>query len=63
MGQLWNAKMDFKESAMAEVRQIESSYNNFFIGVKALINEANANPSKSDGVHHYHAAERALMEK
>ncbi|KAJ3848726.1 tRNA synthetases class I (C) catalytic domain-containing protein [Lentinula lateritia] len=62
--QLWNAKVDFSESLMAgEVRNIESTLNNFFTNVKALVSQARDSGVTSDGYHHYEAAEKELVEK
>lgn len=59
--QHWNNKMDFRESAMAEVRSAESTFNNFFSGVQALVRDARARGAAfSDGAHHYGPAEKAL---
>ncbi|UZJ55391.1 hypothetical protein CBS101457_004711 [Exobasidium rhododendri] len=60
--QAWNSKMDFKQSAMAEVRNAEGSFNNFFAGARATIREARLKgESYSDGEHHYGDSERDLM--
>ncbi|PPQ66330.1 hypothetical protein CVT26_011161 [Gymnopilus dilepis] len=62
--QLWNAKIDFSESLMTgEVRNLEATFNNFFINVKALINQEKANGGLSDGHHHFEEQERALMNR
>ncbi|GAW08139.1 cysteinyl-trna synthetase [Lentinula edodes] len=62
--QLWNAKVDFSESLMAgEVRNVESTLNNFFTNVKALVSQARDSGVTSDGYHHYEAAEKELVEK
>lgn len=59
--QHWNAKMDFRESAMAEVRSAESTLNNFFSGVAALQREHRARGAAfSDGQHHYGELEKQL---
>ncbi|WFD23655.1 cysteine--tRNA ligase [Malassezia equina] len=59
--QTWHAKMDFRESLMAEVRAAESSFNNFFAAVVALDREARARGAAfSDGQHHYGAEAQAL---
>ncbi|PLW43361.1 hypothetical protein PCANC_13218 [Puccinia coronata f. sp. avenae] len=42
MAQRWDLGMDFAESAMAEVRNQESTFNNFFAVVKALRYERSA---------------------
>ncbi|KAL0956831.1 hypothetical protein HGRIS_002942 [Hohenbuehelia grisea] len=61
--QLWNAKVDFSESLMTgEVRNIELTFNNFFTNVKALMNQAKGEASRSDGYHHYEAQERELTD-
>ncbi|SOV09353.1 probable cysteinyl-tRNA synthetase [Ustilago sp. UG-2017a] len=61
--QPWSGRMDFKPSALGEVKNAESALNNFFVGVKAKIVEAKAlGDAYSDGQHHYGAAERALMQ-
>ncbi|RDB25114.1 Cysteine--tRNA ligase [Hypsizygus marmoreus] len=59
--QLWNAKVDFSESLMTgEVRNIESTLNNFFSVVKALISQVRSESKRSDGYHHYEAPEQEL---
>ncbi|KAK0242105.1 tRNA synthetases class I (C) catalytic domain-containing protein [Armillaria nabsnona] len=59
--QLWNAKVDFSESLMTgEVRNIETTLNNFFVTVKALVSQARANGPSLDGSHHYDAPEKEL---
>ncbi|KAG7099644.1 hypothetical protein E1B28_001470 [Marasmius oreades] len=59
--QLWNAKVDFSESLMAgEVKNLETTLNNFFTTVKALVSQARANGSVSDGYHHYELPESQL---
>ncbi|KAJ3509023.1 hypothetical protein NLJ89_g5438 [Agrocybe chaxingu] len=60
--QLWNAKVDFSESLMTgEVRNLETTINNFFTTVKALINQASASAMVSDGYHHFEQPERELL--
>jgi cysteinyl-tRNA synthetase len=60
--QPWSSRMDFKQSAMAEVRNAESSFNNFFAGVRASVREArHRGDSYSDGQHHYGSEEKILM--
>ncbi|GAA6014289.1 hypothetical protein JCM10207_005410 [Rhodosporidiobolus poonsookiae] len=61
--QNWNARLDFKESAMQEVRSAEGLLNNFFALTKALAQEAKERAVASDGSHHYEAAEAELMAK
>ncbi|GAA5960637.1 hypothetical protein JCM3765_005884 [Sporobolomyces pararoseus] len=61
--QNWNARLDFKEDSMREVRNAEGVLNNFFALVKALVAEANENSVASDGKHHYESAEIDLMAK
>ncbi|KAF8445055.1 cysteinyl-tRNA synthetase [Boletus edulis BED1] len=57
--QLWNAKVDFSDSLMTgEVKTIETTFNNFFVTVKALLL---ANEGKSDGYHHYEDPEREVL--
>lgn len=59
--QPWNARMDFRESAMAEVRSAETTFNNFFSNVAALQREFRARgPAFSDGQHHYGEGEKQL---
>ncbi|THU96744.1 cysteinyl-tRNA synthetase [Dendrothele bispora CBS 962.96] len=59
--QLWNAKVDFSESLMTgEVRNLETTLNNFFTTVKAIISQARSNALASDGYHHYEAPESEL---
>ncbi|KDR75100.1 hypothetical protein GALMADRAFT_248997 [Galerina marginata CBS 339.88] len=60
--QLWNSKVDFTESLMTgEVRNLEVTINNFFTTVKALINQANAEGTASDGHHHFEQQEKDLL--
>ncbi|KAK7005982.1 tRNA synthetases class I (C) catalytic domain-containing protein [Favolaschia claudopus] len=59
--QLWSAKVDFTESMMTgEVRSLETTINNFFTNVSALLSQASADITKSDGYHHYEEPEREL---
>ncbi|KAJ7887671.1 tRNA synthetases class I (C) catalytic domain-containing protein [Mycena olivaceomarginata] len=59
--QLWSAKVDFTESLMTgEVRSLETTINNFFTNVSALLSQASADGTKSDGYHHYEEPEREL---
>lgn len=59
--QPWQSKMDFRESAMAEVRSAETSFNNYFAAVAAISREHRARGAAfSDGQHHYGPAEKAL---
>ncbi|OBZ70920.1 putative cysteine--tRNA ligase [Grifola frondosa] len=61
--QLWNAKVDFSESLMTgEVRVIETTFNNFFATVKALVSQAEAVGPQLDGKNRYQDAERELTE-
>ncbi|KAI9455482.1 tRNA synthetases class I (C) catalytic domain-containing protein [Lactarius psammicola] len=61
--QSWNSKMDFSESLMTgEVKNIETTMNNFFTVVKALISHARIEQSIPDGNHRYHGPERALTD-
>jgi len=61
--QLWNSKMDFSESLMTgEVKNIETTMNNFFTVVKALISQAHIEQLIADGNHRYHGPERALTD-
>ncbi|KAG0655612.1 hypothetical protein C6P46_000780 [Rhodotorula mucilaginosa] len=59
--QTWNARLDFKESVMQEVRSAESLLNNFFVVVKARDTEAKDMGSYSDGRHHYEEHEKDLL--
>jgi cysteinyl-tRNA synthetase len=60
--QPWSSRMDFKQSAMAEVRNAESSFNNFFASVRAAIREdRHRGDSYSDGQHHYGKNEKEIM--
>ncbi|TFK70635.1 cysteinyl-tRNA synthetase [Pluteus cervinus] len=59
--QLWTSKVDFSESLMTgEVRNIETTFNNFFINAKALLNQDRDNGTNSDGYHHYEVPEQEL---
>ncbi|KAJ7680882.1 tRNA synthetases class I (C) catalytic domain-containing protein [Mycena polygramma] len=61
--QLWSTKVDFTDSLMTgEVRSLETTINNFFTNTSALLSQANADGSKSDGYHHYEEPERELRE-
>ncbi|KIJ09656.1 hypothetical protein PAXINDRAFT_102206 [Paxillus involutus ATCC 200175] len=58
LSQLWNAKVDLSKSLMTgEVKTIETTFNNFFATVKAVLL---AHEDKSDGYHHYEELERDL---
>lgn len=60
--QLWNSKVDFSESLMTgEVRNTETTMNNFFTNVKALVSQYRAEGMASDGLHHYESHERELI--
>ncbi|KAJ7121348.1 tRNA synthetases class I (C) catalytic domain-containing protein [Mycena crocata] len=59
--QLWSAKVDFTDSSMTgEVRSLETTINNFFTNVSALISQATVDGTRSDGYHHYEEPEREL---
>ncbi|KAJ7049675.1 tRNA synthetases class I (C) catalytic domain-containing protein [Mycena amicta] len=59
--QQWNAKVDFTHSVMTgEVRGLETTINNFFTNVSALVSQALAEGTMSDGYHHYEEPEREL---
>ncbi|TIC56762.1 hypothetical protein E3Q04_00754 [Wallemia mellicola] len=60
MLQLWNTPMDFKESAMTEVKNYESMLANFFTNVKAIKRDVNENVLEWDGKHHYDNLEKDL---
>ncbi|KAJ7761004.1 tRNA synthetases class I (C) catalytic domain-containing protein [Mycena metata] len=61
--QLWSAKVDFTDSLMTgEVRSLETTINNFFTNVGALLSQATADGTKSDGQHHYHMPEQELRQ-
>ncbi|CDZ98038.1 cysteinyl-trna synthetase [Phaffia rhodozyma] len=60
MLQLWNNKMDFKESTMAEAKSVESSFNNFFTQVKARKSQAEALGESFDGKHYFDEEEKQL---
>ncbi|KAK4049861.1 cysteinyl-tRNA synthetase [Microbotryomycetes sp. JL201] len=59
----WNARLDFKETLMQEVKAGESLLNNFFAVINALLEEAKANAVASDGRHHYDQEEKQLLVK
>ncbi|KAI0081961.1 cysteinyl-tRNA synthetase [Panus rudis PR-1116 ss-1] len=62
--QLWNAKIDFSDSLMTgEVRNIETSLNNFFTNVKALVNQAKEDGYPLDAQHRFREAERELTDR
>ncbi|OZJ02371.1 hypothetical protein BZG36_04436 [Bifiguratus adelaidae] len=65
----WNAKMDFKESSMQEVYNLESTLNNFFANVKALLRDVRNEPlrgadERPNGLltHRFRAEEKGLMQ-
>ncbi|KAG8991512.1 hypothetical protein FRB90_001314 [Tulasnella sp. 427] len=60
LGQLWSSPMDFKQSTMQEVKARESSIDNFFNVVKALILESRSSNVDSDQHHHYDKPEKEL---
>ncbi|KAA1471808.1 hypothetical protein DENSPDRAFT_837899 [Dentipellis sp. KUC8613] len=61
--QLWNAKVDFTDALMTgEVRNIETTLNNFFTIVKALINQARSDGPSVSGRHGFEAPERELTD-
>jgi cysteinyl-tRNA synthetase len=62
--QLWSSKMDFSESLMTgEVRNVETTMNNFFTLAKALISQAQSEQAAPDGNHRHHGPERALTDE
>ncbi|CAL1706237.1 unnamed protein product [Somion occarium] len=62
--QLWNAKIDFSESLMTgDVRTIETSLNNFFANVKALLNQAQVDGHPLDAQHRFRDVERELTDR
>ncbi|CAE6455029.1 unnamed protein product [Rhizoctonia solani] len=63
LAQPWNAKMDFKESLMLEVRSQETIFNNFFALARALVRDEEAaaeKPSTEEPRHNYGGAETEL---
>ncbi|CAE6439057.1 hypothetical protein ACGC1H_006911 [Rhizoctonia solani] len=63
LAQPWNAKMDFKESLMLEVRSQETVFNNFFTLARALVRDEEAaaeKPSTEEPRHNYGGAETEL---
>jgi cysteinyl-tRNA synthetase len=60
MLQPWAGRMDFKESAMVEVKAREALFNNFFANAKAIVAKAAATRTL-DGLHHFEQAEADLM--
>ncbi|KAG8711525.1 hypothetical protein FRC09_020546 [Ceratobasidium sp. 395] len=63
LAQTWNAKMDFKESLMVEVRSQETVFDNFFALAKALIRDEEAAVDKlpvEEPRHNYEGAEAEL---
>ncbi|KAJ7782366.1 tRNA synthetases class I (C) catalytic domain-containing protein [Mycena maculata] len=59
--QLWNTKIDFTDSLMTgEVRSLETTINNFFTNVSALVSQANAEDATADGHNHYEEPEGEL---
>ncbi|CAG8471591.1 45_t:CDS:10, partial [Diversispora eburnea] len=57
----WDSKLDFKDSSLAEAKNIETILNNFFVNVKALINEHKHSAYLSDGTHQYLNPEKELL--
>ncbi|KAF8322164.1 hypothetical protein DL93DRAFT_2050709 [Clavulina sp. PMI_390] len=62
LGQLWNAKFDFRDSAVSEAKSIESTFENFFNNVKALVAESKGAARSTDTRHHYDQTERELTD-
>ncbi|KAF8684181.1 tRNA synthetases class I (C) [Rhizoctonia solani] len=63
LAQPWNAKMDFKESLILEVRSQETVFNNFFALARALVSDEEAaaeKPSTEEPRHNYGEAETEL---
>ncbi|CAE6356997.1 unnamed protein product [Rhizoctonia solani] len=63
LAQSWNAKMDFKESLMLEVRSQETVLNNFFALARALVSDEEAAAEKTsteEPRHNYGEAEAEL---
>ncbi|KAG9117692.1 hypothetical protein FRC07_007353 [Ceratobasidium sp. 392] len=63
LAQAWNARMDFKESLMVEVRSQETVFNNFFALAKALVSDEEAaaeKPPVEEPRHNYGEAEAEL---
>ncbi|CAE6398114.1 unnamed protein product [Rhizoctonia solani] len=63
LAQSWNAKMDFKESLMLEVRSQETVLNNFFALARALVSDEEAaaeKPSTEEPRHNYGDTETEL---
>lgn len=61
--QLWNAKIDFSESLMAgEVKNIETTLNNFFVVVRALASQRVSGGVAFTGKHGYNGPEQKLSE-
>ncbi|KAJ3491237.1 hypothetical protein NLI96_g842 [Meripilus lineatus] len=61
---LWNAKIDFSDSLMTgEIRNIETTLNNFFTVAKALVHQAQADGPPQDARHRFGDTERGLTEK
>ncbi|PWN46611.1 putative cysteinyl-tRNA synthetase [Violaceomyces palustris] len=61
--QTWSSKMDFKASALGEVKNAEASFNNFFASTKArLLESRSRGEAYSDGKHHFDEAEKKLIE-
>jgi len=60
MAQLWSSKMDFQEGLMkGEVKAWETTFNNFFANVQALIRQAAVAPRKEGG-HNFEDYEKEL---
>ncbi|KDE05486.1 cysteinyl-tRNA synthetase [Microbotryum lychnidis-dioicae p1A1 Lamole] len=59
--QTWNAKLDFTDAGMQEVKAFEVKLNNFFDTVNARHSEAKANSVSSDGQHHFSTPELTLL--
>ncbi|KAJ7346841.1 tRNA synthetases class I (C) catalytic domain-containing protein [Mycena albidolilacea] len=52
--------IDPNSSMTGEVRSLETTINNFFTNVSALLSQASADGTRSDGYHHYEEPEREL---
>lgn len=58
--QQWNARMDFNEKDMSEVKAIATRFNNFFTNVNALVSDFESRAQESTGSHLYGKAEKEL---
>ncbi|KAJ2485308.1 cysteinyl-tRNA synthetase [Coemansia sp. RSA 2050] len=58
----WNESLDFKMQAMPDIIKIESSFDNFFANVSALLRDYREHQYESDGKRRFLAPEMELLD-